>query len=440
MQEQNRDNIKFDGTQARLPKTKIKRDGKKMLSKNQAGATTAITLITAGILAVLLLTQTATIPPLTETPYETKANKQGQYIDLAGDANFTEIVLNDQNPTDLSTLRAWNTKAFQIPEKNETKWRVYQKRVHFFDGEKWIDLNRISFPAIEKKEFLLEEKPPSTNTKTIIKSPNPPFVCFNQNCISVEVALSQQEIASGLMFREQLAQNAGMLITFPQQAPCPIWMRNIQIPLDIIWMNADKKVVFIKENALPCEANECETFTPNEDAKFALEVNAGFVEENKITPEEKAEFRNIPQKQFKTQKISTTRFKIDNYLLHKGITASITETNEIVFKDAKQAEIKKIASAYAIDSKQDLITGHYLLLQKQQELEIFVDISSEWLQNAEYPITIDPDTNYAGSKADGYLQKGTGGSPCDYTPTRDTIPSSHTTETLIYIGQQLWGI
>lgn len=99
-------------------------------------------------------------------------------------------------------------------------------------------------------------------------------VCFRQTCFTVEVADNEAKRELGLMFRKTLAGNAGMLFIFPKEGNYPFWMKNTFIPLDIIWLDKDKKAVFIKENAQLCKGT-CLNITPDGNAKYVLEINAG---------------------------------------------------------------------------------------------------------------------------------------------------------------------
>ena len=54
------------------------------------------------------------------------------------------------------------------------------------------------------------------------------------------------------MFRESLNENSGMLFIFPKEDFHNFWMKNTLIPLDIIWINSAKEIVFIENNAQPC--------------------------------------------------------------------------------------------------------------------------------------------------------------------------------------------
>ena len=98
-------------------------------------------------------------------------------------------------------------------------------------------------------------------------------VCFKDKCFIAEIADTEKERREGLQNRENLKSNAGMLFVFDGEEKHSFWMENTLIPLDIIWINKDKEVVFIKQNATPC--SNCLSYTPDEKAKYVLEVNAG---------------------------------------------------------------------------------------------------------------------------------------------------------------------
>lgn len=68
----------------------------------------------------------------------------------------------------------------------------------------------------------------------------------------LKVADTGKKRSQGLMYIENLPKNEGMLFVFEKSGIYPFWMKNTKIPLDIIWLNSDKQVVYIKENASPC--------------------------------------------------------------------------------------------------------------------------------------------------------------------------------------------
>lgn len=100
-------------------------------------------------------------------------------------------------------------------------------------------------------------------------------VYFKESSFLVEVARTRQEQIKGLMFRKYLPANAGMLFIFKEHARHAFHMKNMYIPLDIIWMDKNKLVVFIKKNARPADGDCYEIIRPDREAKYVLELNAG---------------------------------------------------------------------------------------------------------------------------------------------------------------------
>jgi len=112
---------------------------------------------------------------------------------------------------------------------------------------------------------------------TIIESENKKEtkVCFKNNCFKVQLAITSEEQEQGLMFRKELKADEGMLFVFSKEEEYPFWMKNTLIPLDIIWINQNKEVVFISENTQPCQKDSCDSINPNEKAQYVLEVKGG---------------------------------------------------------------------------------------------------------------------------------------------------------------------
>lgn len=98
--------------------------------------------------------------------------------------------------------------------------------------------------------------------------------------IHAELAATTQERSRGLMFRESLPKNRGMLFTFSDVQPWTFWMKNTKIPLDIIWMDGKKKIVHIERNVPICTRTDdsCPQYRPNDDAMFVLELAGGMAE------------------------------------------------------------------------------------------------------------------------------------------------------------------
>lgn len=113
----------------------------------------------------------------------------------------------------------------------------------------------------------------------IYKNSKKDQVCFKNNCFKIELAITQEEQTSGLMFRKSLARNKGMLFIFNEEGFSSFWMKNTLIPLDIIWIDENKKVVFISENIQPCKEDPCPNIAPTQKAKYVLEINGGVSKE-----------------------------------------------------------------------------------------------------------------------------------------------------------------
>jgi uncharacterized protein len=97
--------------------------------------------------------------------------------------------------------------------------------------------------------------------------------------IHAEIASTQAQVERGLMFRSSMAQDRGMLFLFSKEEALTFWMFQTLIPLDMIWMDSNKRIVEIAENAQPCktESAQCPQYGGHEPALFVLELNAGSV-------------------------------------------------------------------------------------------------------------------------------------------------------------------
>ena len=98
----------------------------------------------------------------------------------------------------------------------------------------------------------------------------------------LELALTPEDQAQGLMYRESLPPNAGMLFVFDQPAPHHFWMKNTMIPLDMIWMDDAGKVTYVSADTPPCKADPCATYGPDSPAKQVLEIAGGKAKEEGV--------------------------------------------------------------------------------------------------------------------------------------------------------------
>jgi uncharacterized membrane protein (UPF0127 family) len=100
--------------------------------------------------------------------------------------------------------------------------------------------------------------------------------------VNVDVADTSQKQSQGLMFRENMKWNHGMLFIFDNETILSFWMKDTLIPLDMIFVDKTFRIINIVDNALPCTIEPCPGYSSEKPVKYVLEVNAGFVETNDI--------------------------------------------------------------------------------------------------------------------------------------------------------------
>lgn len=107
--------------------------------------------------------------------------------------------------------------------------------------------------------------------------------------IKIEIADDDYKRETGLMYRESLGGDQGMLFVFPDEAERGFYMKNTHIPLDIVYFNADSIAISIHENTRPLD----DTSIPsNGAAQFVLEVNAGKIADWQFEVGDKFSVRN----------------------------------------------------------------------------------------------------------------------------------------------------
>jgi uncharacterized membrane protein (UPF0127 family) len=109
--------------------------------------------------------------------------------------------------------------------------------------------------------------------------------------VRVELARTDTERERGLMYRNHLDPDAGMLFLFPRPAPLAFWMRNTLIPLDMIFIDQDRRILGIVENAAP----ETETARRVDgDSQYVLEIVGGMSQRWGIRAGSAVEFEGLP--------------------------------------------------------------------------------------------------------------------------------------------------
>lgn len=122
--------------------------------------------------------------------------------------------------------------------------------------------------------------------------PNALYIGDKETAVFIEAADNFFERSKGLMGRKNLDDNKGMLLIYKNNEILSVWMKNMLIPLDIIFIDKNKRIVDIKENIQPCQ-KECPIYSSETPAMYVLEVNAGFVERNGIERGDAVKFETI---------------------------------------------------------------------------------------------------------------------------------------------------
>ena len=120
-------------------------------------------------------------------------------------------------------------------------------------------------------------QPATTATRTqSTPAPASPRIIFPDNFpITVEIAADEDTRTQGLMFRDHLAEDRGMIFLFPESGEYAFWMKNTLIPLDMIWIDEAHRIAHVGHDIQPCKADPCPSYPPNARAKYVLEVAAG---------------------------------------------------------------------------------------------------------------------------------------------------------------------
>jgi uncharacterized membrane protein (UPF0127 family) len=107
-------------------------------------------------------------------------------------------------------------------------------------------------------------------------------VRIGDGVFAAKVVNTPADRAKGLSGTDNLRQDQAMLFVYDTDDKQAIWMKDMNYPIDIVWLDKDKKVVYIVKNAPP-ESYPYETFIPKQDARYVLELPAGSVGQKSIT-------------------------------------------------------------------------------------------------------------------------------------------------------------
>jgi hypothetical protein len=102
--------------------------------------------------------------------------------------------------------------------------------------------------------------------------------------IYADLADTPKKQINGLVWRSQLNDSEGMLFVFSSERSLNFWMKNMLIPIDIVFVTSDMKVINVYKSVPPCVDDPCKLYASSKPAKYALELSAGFCERHGVHP------------------------------------------------------------------------------------------------------------------------------------------------------------
>jgi uncharacterized membrane protein (UPF0127 family) len=100
----------------------------------------------------------------------------------------------------------------------------------------------------------------------------------------IEIATDNDARARGLMFRDEMPADHGMLFLFDEEQPRVFWMKNTHIPLDILYFDHEYKLVSVQQRVPPCRSDPCAQYASTGPAKYVLELNSGTADRLGVKP------------------------------------------------------------------------------------------------------------------------------------------------------------
>ncbi len=138
-------------------------------------------------------------------------------------------------------------------------------------------------------------QPPAQPPTMQTEASSLPTVTFPDGyVVRVEVAANDELRAQGLMFRDRLREGYGMIFIFARMDVYPFWMKNTLIPLDMIWIDDDRRIAHVKHDVQPCQADPCPSHDPGVPARYVLEVAGGVARQHGLREGDRLQFSGLP--------------------------------------------------------------------------------------------------------------------------------------------------
>jgi len=117
-----------------------------------------------------------------------------------------------------------------------------------------------------------------------------PLKLPSKRILTVELMITEPDRAMGLMYRDALPENRALLFVFDTVDFHPFWMKNCRFPIDIVWLDQQRKVVHLEASVPPCKRDPCPSYPPLQRAAYVLELNAGQARKEKLALGSQLEF------------------------------------------------------------------------------------------------------------------------------------------------------
>jgi uncharacterized membrane protein (UPF0127 family) len=109
-------------------------------------------------------------------------------------------------------------------------------------------------------------------------------VTLKAHTFTVEQANDAAAQERGLMFRDSMPDDHGMIFNFADEQPRTFWMKNCRMPLDILYFDQNYKLVSMQQRVPACRSDPCPTYPSTGPSKYVLELNAGMADKLGVKP------------------------------------------------------------------------------------------------------------------------------------------------------------
>ena len=176
-------------------------------------------------------------------------------------------------------LRNWELQKVAYSQLTFFKVRALYSKVKKYNKKLLIT---ISILVILSAGFIFYRQISHTESKICIE---------DKACFNVEIAADDESKVLGLSNLDSLDNESGMLFVFEKEIVPGFWMKDMGFPIDIIWINSDKKIIGIEKNLQLCENIVlCPAFYPSQEIKYVLEINANQSEAYNISEGDRVDF------------------------------------------------------------------------------------------------------------------------------------------------------